>query len=206
MTVTPSDLMLYAFGLFVLFLTPGPVWVAMIARGVSGGFASAAPLALGVVVGDVVWPFVAILGVSWVVSTYAGFMVVLKAIACGMFLWMGIRIIAHADHALSRDRRLTRPGKMAGFLAGVAVIMSNPKAIIFYMGVLPGFFDLAALTLPDMVAIATLSALVPLLGNLFLALMMDRAKRLLSSPEALRRMNVTAGALMICVGLVIPFT
>jgi hypothetical protein len=34
----------------------------------------------------------------------------------------------------------------AGFLAGLAVILGNPKAILFYMGMLPGFFDLRALT------------------------------------------------------------
>jgi threonine/homoserine/homoserine lactone efflux protein len=31
---------------------------------------------------------------------------------------------------------------MAGFLAGLAAILANPKAILFYMGMLPGFFDL----------------------------------------------------------------
>ena len=74
------------------------------------------------------------------------------------------------------------------------------------MGVLPGFFDLTVLRWPDMVAIALLSAFVPLIGNLALALSIDRAKRLLSSPKALRRTNITAGILLICVGLVIPFT
>ena len=47
--------------------------------------------------------------------------------------------------------------------------------------------------------------IIPFLGNLDLALFVDRARRLLKSPNALRRMNQTAGALLICVGLVIPF-
>ena len=32
MTLHPTDLALYAGALLVLFLTPGPVWVAMLAR------------------------------------------------------------------------------------------------------------------------------------------------------------------------------
>ena len=206
MTISIADLGLYAFALFVLFLTPGPVWVALIARAMVGGFKSAWPLALGVVVGDVIWPFLAILGVTWVVSTFSGFMVVLKAGATLMFLWMGYKIIRTSDQQFAADSRLTRPGTWAGFAAGVAVIMSNPKAIIFYMGVLPGFFDLTRLTLSDMAAIAVLSALVPLIGNLVLALMIDRAKRLLKSPSAIRRMNLIAGVMLIFVGLIIPFT
>jgi threonine/homoserine/homoserine lactone efflux protein len=91
----------------------------------------------------------------------------------------------------------------AGFAAGVAVILGNPKAILFYMGVLPGFFDLSAVTVGDVAAIVALSMAVPLFGNLAFALSVDRARRLLASPSALRRTNRVAGALMILVGAVI---
>jgi threonine/homoserine/homoserine lactone efflux protein len=104
------------------------------------------------------------------------------------------------------DSRLTRPGMWAGFAAGVAVILGNPKAILFYMGVLPGFFDLSAVTWADIAAIVAISMAVPLIGNLMMSLFLDRARRLLTSPAALRRTNIIAGVLLICVGLVIPFT
>ena len=71
---------------------------------------------------------------------------------------------------------------------------------------LPGFFDLTRLTALDIVIIATLSMIIPLIGNLAMALFIDRARRLMQRTEALRRMNITAGVLLICVGLVIPLT
>ena len=205
MTITVWELLIYAGALAVLFLTPGPVWVALTARTLAGGFHAAWPLALGVVVGDILWPFLAILGVTWVVSVFTGFMIALRWAACVIFLAMGIIIIRNAGKTIATDSRLTRPGAWAGFGAGVAVILGNPKAILFYMGVLPGFFDLTALTWPDIVAIAILSAIVPLLGNLLMALFIDKARQLLTSPTALRRTNLTAGSLLIFVGLVIPF-
>lgn len=206
MTITPTDLLLYAGALFVLFLTPGPVWVALIARTLSGGFHGAWPLALGVVVGDVLWPFLAILGVSWIVSVYADFMTVLRWVACGTFIAMGVAVIRHADKTIASDSRLTRPGMWAGFAAGLAVILGNPKAVLFYMGMLPGFFDLTALTWIDIAAICTLSFIVPLIGNLTLAVFIGKARALLTSPTALRRTNLTAGFLLIGVGLIIPFS
>ncbi len=206
MTISAFDALLYAGALFILFLTPGPVRVALIARAMSGGFNAAWPLAFGVVVGDVIWPLVAILGVSWVVGTYADFMSVLRWVACAMFLVMGFLLIKKRDKSISSDSRLTKPGMWAGFVAGFVVIMSNPKAVLFYMGVLPGFFDLRGLSWADIAVICFLSLLVPLLGNLVLALFVDRARRLLKSPDALRRMNVVSGADLICVGLIIPLT
>lgn len=206
MSITTSDAALYAAALFVLFLTPGPVWVALIARAMSGGFNAAWPLALGVVVGDILWPLIAVLGVTWLVSQFADFMLVLRWVACAMFLCMGLLLIRHRNQSISSDSRLTRPGMWAGFVAGLVVILGNPKAILFYMGVLPGFFDLTLLTWADIAVICFLSMIVPLIGNLFLAVFIDRARRLVTSPKALRRTNVIAGLLLVLVGLVIPFT
>lgn len=206
MTVTLGQLALYSAALLALFLTPGPVWVAMLARALSGGFNAAWPLAFGVVVGDVLWPFLAILGVTWLISVFAGFLTFLKAVASVVFIAMGVLILRNADKTIASDSRLTRPGMWAGFFAGVAVIIGNPKAILFYMGMLPGFFDLASLTGPDIAAICALSAAVPLIGNLALAMSVGQVRRLMTSPRALRRTNVSAGALLIAVGCVIPFT
>ena len=177
MTITAVDATLYAGALLILFLTPGPVWVALIARAMSGGFHAAWPLALGVVVGDVLWPLLAILGVTWIVSTFDGFMTALRWVACLTFITMGWLIIRNRDKTIATDSRLTRPGMWAGFFAGVAVILGNPKAILFYMGVLPGFFDLTRLTWPDIAAICFLSLIVPLSGDLILSVFIGRQGR-----------------------------
>ena len=76
MTLAFSDLALYAIAVFILFITPGPVWVALLARAMSGGFQAAWPLALGVAIGDAVWPVLAVLGVSWVVNEIADIMII----------------------------------------------------------------------------------------------------------------------------------
>jgi threonine/homoserine/homoserine lactone efflux protein len=203
MTITFEQLLLYCGALLILFLTPGPVWVAIIARGLSGGFAAAWPLAVGVAIGDLIWPLAAIFGLSWVLSVYAGVMDLLRWVAVVIFVVMGVLLIRHAGAPIGTDSRLTRPGRWAGFAAGVAAILGNPKAILFYMGVLPGFFDLRRITGPDIAAILAVSVAIPLLGNLVFALMVDRVRRVLSEPRALRRLNTGAGVLLIAVGLAI---
>ncbi|WP_146347967.1 LysE family translocator [Phaeobacter marinintestinus] len=206
MTLSPWDLALYAGAVFILFLTPGPVWMALAARSLSGGFRAAWPLALGVVVGDMIWPLLAILGVSWAVGAFDQLAIVLKGVAVVMFVALGVQTLRNAGRKISADSRLTRPGMWAGFVAGVVVILSNPKAILFYMGLLPGFFDLTRLTRWDIAAIVSVSLIVPLIGNLALAGMIAQLRTILSSPAALKRTNQVAGALLILVGLVIPFT
>ncbi len=205
MTISVFELTLYAGALLILFLTPGPVWVALLARSLSGGFHAAWPLALGVSVGDVMWPLVAILGVTWLVEQVSWFMEALKWVAVVMFVAMGSALLRHAGRQLSENSRLTRPGMWAGFLAGIAVILANPKAVLFYMGVLPGFFDLTEVNAIDITVICVLSLAVPLVGNIALALSVDKVRGVLKSPATLKRMNVIAGWLLIAVGIVIAF-
>jgi threonine/homoserine/homoserine lactone efflux protein len=143
--------------------------------------------------------------VNWVVALWGGFLAALKWVAAAIFLWMGWHLIRHAARPIAADGRLTRPGRWAGFAAGVAVIVGNPKAILFYMGVLPGFFDLSTVTAADIAAICGMSMAIPLAGNLALAATIDRARRRLVSPAALARANRIAGGLLLAVGVAIPF-
>jgi len=204
MTITLTQLGLYALGMAGLWAVPGPVWVALMARALSGGFAAAWPLAIGVAMGDMIWPLTAILGLSWIESAWGDVLSLLRWVAAAVFLFMGVMLIRKPAAAPNADSRLTRPGVWAGLSVGFAVVIGNPKAILFYMGALPGFFTLGSLTTLDIVAILAVSMAVPTLGNLGLALFLDRARQLLSSPQAIRRLNVTSGCLLIGVGLVIP--
>jgi threonine/homoserine/homoserine lactone efflux protein len=205
MTVSIYQLLIYALGMAGLWAVPGPVWVALTARALSGGFAAAWPLAVGVALGDLVWPLAAILGLSWIESSYGDILAALRWVAAAIFLVMGILLIRKPATPPGTDSRMTRPGLWAGFTVGLAAVIGNPKAILFYMGALPGFFTLGSLTGVDIALIILISAAIPMVGNLGLALFLDRARQLLSSPESLRKLNVTSGILLIGVGLAIPF-
>ncbi len=206
MTITITELALYAGALFILFMTPGPVWVAVIARAVSGGFKSAVPLAFGVALGDILWPLVALLGVSYLVSIYADILIVFRYAAAFLLCLMGAALMRWPDKVLSENSTFTRPGMWAGFIAGFAAVIANPKASLFYMTLLPSFFDFNTLTRADMIAICALSFVVPMAGNLILASFVDQMRRFLASPDAVRKTNIWAGVALICVGLIIAAT
>ena len=206
MTVTLWQLVVYVAGMAALWAVPGPVWVAMLARSLSGGFAAAWPLAIGVVLGDLMWPALAIFGLSWIVSVYADFLHVLKLVAAVTFGVMGLLLIRKSGVLLGADNRLTRPGRLAGFMTGIAAAVGNPKSILFYLTVLPGFFDLSRLNGWDITAILAVSAAVPLVGNLGLALFLDKARDLISSSERVAVLNRISGVLLILVGVAIALT
>jgi len=200
-TITLTQIALYSSALMILWLTPGPVWVAVLARSVSGGFKSSVPLVFGVAVGDLLWPLVALLGVSFLVSIYADILIVFRYIASIILIIMGIVLILKSDNFFKEKSNLTRPGIWAGFSA----VLANPKASLFYMTLLPNFFNFDKLNSVDIVTICCLSAIVPMLGNLILAIAVDKMRNFLSSPPAIRKTNIFSGIALILVGLIISF-
>jgi threonine/homoserine/homoserine lactone efflux protein len=204
MSISFSDLIFYAFGIFVLFLTPGPVWIAIISRSITGGLNGAAPLAAGVAIGDIIWPTLAIAGSAALAASYANLLLYLKYLAVILFVVLGINLINNQNSKVSsQNLKLIKSSELAGFTAGLLVIIGNPKAALFYLGILPGFFNLSRLTITDCIAIALVSSLIPFLGNLALAVMVEKSREIISSAAAVRKLNILSGCLLIFVGLLI---
>ena len=83
MSISFSELIFYAFGITVLFLTPGPVWIAIISRSITGGLNGAVPLATGVAIGDIIWPTLAIAGSAALAAStliFVGLFIFMEAI------------------------------------------------------------------------------------------------------------------------------
>jgi threonine/homoserine/homoserine lactone efflux protein len=206
MTIGWDNLLMYCSALVLLFVTPGPVWVALVARAMSGGFSSAWPLAIGVALGDLLWPLCAVFSLTWILSIYENFLETLRWVAAAIFVIMGYLLLKKSDTAITADPRLTKPGLWAGFLTGIVAVTGNPKAILFYMGVLPGFFDLTQVSWRDIGAIVFVSMAIPMIGNLLLSAFVARARGLLASPKAIGRVNKMAGGLLVAVAGAILLT
>ena len=201
MTIDGDQIFFYFLALIVLFLTPGPVWVALIARTVSGGAKSSISLALGVSLGDMLWPFVVYFSLGLLISVYSDILLVFRYFASFVLILMGLQIIYARNKAMSEDHRLTKSGFIAGFYAGFIAVTANPKASLFYMTLLPGFFNFELIGLLDVCLVSLLSFSVPMIGNILMILFVAKVRSLLSSPYAVSVTNLISGTLLIFVGI-----
>ena len=197
MTIDNSQIIIYFFALIILFLTPGPVWVALIARTVSGGAKSSISLALGVSLGDMLWPFAVYFSLGLLISIYSDILLIFRYFASFVLVLMGLHIIYSRNKVLSEDHRLTKSGFIAGFIA----VTANPKASLFYMTLLPGFFNFELIGLVDVFLISVLSFSVPMIGNILMMLFVAKIRSLLSSPNAISLTNLISGILLVLVGI-----
>ena len=206
MTITSAQLFLYFGALVILFLTPGPVWIAIIARTVSGGVKSGMSLVLGVSLGDLLWPIMAYFGLGLLISLYSDILILVRYMAAIILVIMGIQTILASRKGIKANDDLTKSGFFAGFTAGLIAVTANPKATLFYLTLLPSFFNFGEIGLTDLAIISGISFAVPMLGNVLMILFLAKAKTFLSSPSAVRVTNIISGILLVVVGIVIGIT
>ena len=206
MTITSAQLFLYFGALVILFLTPGPVWIAIIARTVSGGVKSGMSLVLGVSLGDLLWPIMAYFGLGLLISLYSDILILVRYMAAIILVIMGIQTVLASRKGIKANDDLTKSGFFAGFTAGLIAVTANPKATLFYLTLLPSFFNFGEIGLTDLAIISGISFAVPLLGNVLMILFLAKAKTFLSSPSAVRVTNIVSGILLVVVGIVIGIT
>jgi len=207
-----TELYFYAFAMFILFLTPGPVWVVLLARIFSNGWSGGLPLACGVIIADFTWSFLAVISISSISEAVPSITKTLTWVAAGFFLYLAIKLWLKPSYDLNNIKLSKVSPKLKfnsiyleSFMTGLLVNFSNPKAILFYISIMPGFFVLNQLTNTDAVIIASISALVPFIGNIILIALVSPVRQLMQSPSAQKKLNQISSMLLLFVALIILY-
>lgn len=191
-----------AAAMFVLAASPGPGVFATVSRSLASGFFQAFAVILGIVTGDVVFLLFAVFGMSFIAKAMGGFFVLIR-IAGGLYLiYTGIRIWRSSPDTFNTVE--ARKGKGYGnYMAGLLITLSNPKVILFYCTFLPTFIDLAGLGMVDILIVALVVSSVLGVVLTVYAYLADRARTLFSSRLSIKRLNRTAGSVMVATGVAI---
>ena len=183
--------------------TPGPGIAAIIARSLAHGSKGAPAFIAGFLVGDLVWFTIAATGLAALAKTAATLFVAIKwaGVAYLLFLAWKLWNVPAARVEVKDD-----DGRQHGWRAFVASLMltlANPKAILFFLALLPTVIDLASMNALRFVEISAAIAIVlpAVLGTyVFLA---ARARDLFTTPRAVRRLNRSSGVAMAGAAVVI---
>jgi threonine/homoserine/homoserine lactone efflux protein len=175
--------------------TPGPGVAAIIARSLAHGFKGAPAFVAGFVVGDLAWFGIAATGLAALARTAAALFIAIKWAGVLYLLYLAWKLWnAPAERvAVVADDR--QHGWRA-FIASLTLTLANPKAILFFLALLPTVVDLASMNTVRFVEISLAITLVlpaVLLTYVFLA---ARAREMFTTPAAVRRLNRSSGVAM----------
>lgn len=188
--------------IFILAATPGPGVFATVSRSLASGFVPALSVIAGIVTGDVIFLLFAVLGLSVVAELMGELFFVVRLCGAAYLIYLGIKIFVSRPGP-AQTGPAPRKAARGNYLAGLLITLSNPKVILFYCGFLPTFMDLSTLTAPDVGVVCLVIAAVLSLVLAAYAWLAARARQMFSSTRAVRRLNRTAGSVMIGTGVAI---
>ncbi len=169
---------------------------AIVARAIADGLRPALALGAGVLTGDLLFFALAAAGMSAVARSAAGFFDVVKVLGALYLLWQGVSLWRWqpgpaAAPGAGHERLLQR-----NFAAGLLLMFGHVQAMLFYAALLPGFVDMAALTVGDYLLIMLM--LVVIIGgiNVACAAAAVRARGFFEDVAAQRLLHRAAGSMM----------
>ncbi len=178
----------YSVALFIAAGIPGPGIAALVGRALGSSTAATLPFILGLAIGDVVFLTLAVAGLAFIAQSFAGVFTLIK-IAGGLYLlWLAYRFwTAGIDPHAIEAKRARRP--LAAIGGGFLVTMGNPKTIVFYGALLPNVIDLAEVDVTRWAILSVLTILILFIAMTPYVLATSRAKAVLTSARALKRLN-----------------
>lgn len=190
-----AGLIVFATALFIAAASPGPGIAAIVARVLGRGTQGAVAFSAGLAIGDVVWLTFAIVGLAALAQAFHGVFLVVKYAGAAYLLYIAYKLwTAPAAQEVEADRKAENPARV--FLGGLAVTLGNPKVMVFYLALLPTLLDLTRITVLGYAELV--AATLGVLGVVFAAyiVLAARARRLFTSPRAIRILNRTTGTVM----------
>jgi len=197
--MTPENLLLFAGALLVLFITPGPGIAAMVARTLDAGPLNAAIYGLGILLGDMFWFTLAVTGLSAVATQLSGFWLAAKLAGAAYLFWMAFRAFWSAWTG-ARPKPVFKAGSKrshaATFAAGIAMPLSNPKPIVFYLTLVPAFVPLDAITPATYILMLSMMAVLAALTATAYIGGAHKARQWLVTPAVRRGADIVTGLVM----------
>jgi threonine/homoserine/homoserine lactone efflux protein len=155
--IDPAKLAAFALVSGMTSLVPGPSMLFVLGQAMWAGRRSGASALAGVQLGYVGWWILAALGLGTLAATIPLAFRVL-AIGGAIYLaWLGAQALRHAGAASEHGGQVTRRSSPQPLRDGILVALSNPKALVYIVALLPPFVDQASPVVPQLVLLAVIA-------------------------------------------------
>eukprot|EP00913_Durusdinium_trenchii_P008192 g7689.t1 len=191
-------LLTFAAAFLFFAASPGPDNMTIVARALTQGPWTGIAYGAGTCTGILLFLALAVLGLSALASETGPVMALLRYGGALYLVWTGIKLWTAAP-VLPGSLGKAKAGVTTAYLSGVILNLGNPKMPLFYIALLPNVAgnDLTASQGMILAAVIVAVEILVVGGHVLLA---ARARRALASPAVVRRVNRSAGAVMIGAG------
>ena len=185
----------------VLCLTPGPAVLFVVSCALARGSRAALWGNAGILTGNTFYFALSAVGLGAVLLASHEIFTIVKFAGAAYLVWLGIRTIRGAGLALRIDPAVRPVEYRWRMLArGFVLQAANPKALLFFVALLPQFIDTHRAIAPQVVILALTSALIEFTVLASYGYFASRAATLAREARFVTATNRASGGLLIATG------
>ncbi|MDM0055537.1 LysE family translocator [Variovorax fucosicus] len=185
----------------VLLIIPGPTILTVISYSMAHGRRANVPLVAAVALGDSTALVVSLLGLGALLATSAFWFTVVKWAGGLYLLYLGVKLLRAGVSSAELAAPAAPKSRWRLFANTYLVTALNPKGIVFFVAFLPQFINPSASVTRQLWVLAVTFVVMATINASLYALFAASARRLLASPRAQRRFNLSGGALLSAAGV-----
>jgi threonine/homoserine/homoserine lactone efflux protein len=144
--------------MIALAAMPSASVALVVARSATLGIPNGVAVSMGIMLGDLIFIFLAILGLAVIAETMGAMFVIIKYIGGAYLIWFGISLLKSGRKAsYTVDESKLKGNLVVSFLSGFVLTLGDIKAIFFYASLFPAFVDIGTLNIIDLTIIILLT-------------------------------------------------
>lgn len=148
----------------------------------AGGMRGALGPIVGVNIGNFIWYALTAFGLVALIQAMPVVYTALRWIGVAYLAWMGLQMLRGSGSRIG-GAAVQNVNFRQGFFNGLAVHMSNPKALMFYVAFIPPFIDPSGNLFLQFAILAGLTVLTETTGLTFYAALASKARKLGNSEK-----------------------
>ncbi|AEF53228.1 LysE family translocator [Marinomonas posidonica] len=195
----------FLLAISVLTMSPGVDTILVMRNTALGGWRLGFLSSLGICLGLFAHATVSALGLSVILLGSAGLFTAFKLLGAAYLVYLGVQALRSAAKpvglSFNTASDVHRVTAWSSFRQGILSNVLNPKPIVFYMAFLPQFIDPSHSALVQSLFMASLHFMIAMVWQMFLALMIHRARVWLARPKVAQVMDSLTGVLLVGFGV-----
>jgi homoserine/homoserine lactone efflux protein len=146
-----------------LSLSPGPAVFYVVSQGARGALRRTVPAAAGILTANAIYFALSASSLGAIVASSAQFFSIVKWVGAAYLIYLGIKALRAANSsqsvALLGHSEPDNTALRGVYLGALTLQFANPKALLFFLALLPQFIDPARPVVPQMLILAATSML-----------------------------------------------
>jgi homoserine/homoserine lactone efflux protein len=193
--------LLFAVTETFLCLSPGPAVLFVISNGLSRGGAASLWANAGILTGNSFYFLLSAFGLGAMLLASHNLFTAMRYVGAAYLVFLGVQTFRGSGLASEPTRAFEEAYSGWKTLArGLTLQVANPKALVFFVALLPQFIDARHPIAPQIAILAITSALIEFVVLSGYGYLAGRASTLTRQPRFMRHTNFASGIMLIVAG------